>query len=236
LGKASSGLDVSKLVVKELLHFTRGGGLKADYCFTREQSLYSDECNTVKISLSNTTNVPINNIHVGDRRLESGMTLEEFVPIGALAPGCSTSVKMYVGFGSKLRPAKFDLATEKGSYAVSLVPPAGELLAPVGMDEQEFARVSATLGGMHEKKEVLEGLKIDALTARSRMLLLCNMFTLPEGEDGAEVIRLAGKTLGEEGNAVLLTLDVTEGFLKGNSESTVLCRTILKEVKEALLK
>ena len=33
---------------------------------------------------------------------------------------------------------------------------------------------------MHEKKEVLEGLKIDALTARGRMLLLCNMSALPE--------------------------------------------------------
>ena len=41
------------------------------------------------------------------------MTLEEFTPIVALAPGAATSVKMYVGFGSKLRPAKFDLATEK---------------------------------------------------------------------------------------------------------------------------
>lgn len=237
-GKVSSGVAASELTVKELLHFTHGGGLKADYCFTREQSLYSDDTNTVKITLLNTTSLPINNIRVGERRLEPGMTIEEFVPIAALAPGASTSVKMYVGFGGKLRPAKFDLATEKGNYAVSLVPPAGELLAPVAMDASEFLRIAATLGGMHEKKEVGLEFKIDAETARNRVLRLCNMYALPASgeEETTGMIRLAGKTLGNESNHVLLTVDIDEGSLKGNSESTVLCRTILKEVKEALLK
>eukprot|EP00960_Hanusia_phi_P037298 752853-Hanusia_phi.AAC.2 len=68
---AASLLDKDKLLVHNLLHFANGGGLNVEYCFTREESMYGVGMNTVKLSLHNTTNVMMQNVRIGEKRLET---------------------------------------------------------------------------------------------------------------------------------------------------------------------
>jgi hypothetical protein len=228
-------VDVKRLAVQPLLHFANGGGLAIDYCFTREASIYSSEMNTVKLVLRNTLSAPLTKVRVGDTRLEDGMQLQPFAEIATLPPGGSTSVNLYVDFGGKTRAANFDVQTERGTYPVSVAVGAGELVSPVELALEEFEALAAGLRGMHEHKVPLPA-DADAAAAADRVLLLCNLAPVGDAAAAAAagVLRFAGRTLGAEGAVVLVTVDAGQGQVRGNSESTLLCRQLVKDVVNAL--
>ena len=236
---AGPAVDAKKLGVHSLLHFANGGGLSIDCCFTREASIYSSDMNTVKLVVTNTLSAPLTRVRVGDTRLESGMRLQPFAEIAALQPGASTSVNLYVDFGGKTRAANFDICTERGTYPVSVAVGAGELVTPVALSPDEFDALAAGLRGMHEHRVALPpgaaGAAADAAPPLAeRVLVLCNLAPVAGGGDG--VHRFAGRTLGggEEGAMVLLAVDAAQGQVRGNSESTLLCRQLVKDVVNAL--
>ncbi|EKX35531.1 Adaptor protein complex 3 subunit beta [Guillardia theta CCMP2712] len=232
---AASMLDKDKLLVHNLLHFANGGGLNVEYCFTREESMYGVGMNTVKLSLHNTTNVLMQNVRIGDKRLEAGMELEPFSDVALLPASSTNSVKIHINFGGKMRSAKFDLVTDKGTYPVALTPSAGELVNPLLLSEPEFDELAKGLRGMHECKLTLP--PVDDKPAeeiREKVLLLCNMYPVDSQTEG--IYKFAGRDLGGEAkNVVLVALDV-QGTLVGRSESTLLSRQIVKELKDAFLK
>ncbi len=237
---AAPALDAKKLPVHSLLHFANGGGLAIDCCFTREASIYSCEMNTVKLVVRNTLSAPLTRIRVGETRLEPGMRIQPFAEIAALQPGASTSVNLYVDFGGKTRAANFDICTERGTYPVSVAVGAGELVTPVALSSDEFDALAAGLRGMHEHRVALPPDAAAAAAAATapplaeRVLVLCNLAPVAGGGDG--VHRFAGRTLegGEEGAMVLLAVDTAQGQVRGNSESTLLCRQLVKDVVNAL--
>lgn len=51
----------------ELLHRMTGKGLSATYKFTRSPCIYSTTMVSVEVVLTNTTDTPISNIHIGEQ-------------------------------------------------------------------------------------------------------------------------------------------------------------------------
>jgi hypothetical protein len=57
---------------------------------------------------------------------------------------------MYFDVGGRSKEVRFELRTDKGSYMVSVEPPAGELLRAHCMTRSAFAAAAAQLTGMNE--------------------------------------------------------------------------------------
>mmetsp|Transcript_56869 Transcript_56869/g.133332 ORF Transcript_56869/g.133332 Transcript_56869/m.133332 type:complete len:826 (+) Transcript_56869:127-2604(+) len=242
-GRIASAIGQDKLPVHSLLHFTHGGGLSVDFCFTREKSLYSDRMSTIRLTLQNTSNNPMHNIQVGNTRLEPGMELQPFTEVTMLSAGASTKVNLYIDFGGKTKAAKFDIclekprggadgAIDKGTYAVSVPAVAGELVVAIGMEEEAFDLQQKKLRGMHENQQPLTIPEGAEALVRDRVLTGCNLYPLPQTD--AAIFKFAGAALTAEESAVLLTVDLAQKVVRGNSEATLLCRQIVKDVKEAL--
>eukprot|EP00286_Rhodomonas_abbreviata_P003724 CAMPEP_0181346652 /NCGR_PEP_ID=MMETSP1101-20121128/33444_1 /TAXON_ID=46948 /ORGANISM="Rhodomonas abbreviata, Strain Caron Lab Isolate" /LENGTH=203 /DNA_ID=CAMNT_0023458783 /DNA_START=141 /DNA_END=752 /DNA_ORIENTATION=- len=199
--------------------------------------------NTVKLVLHNTTNHVMHNVRIGARKLEPGMDLQPFGDIPQLAPGATHKVNVYIDFSGKTKPAKFDIcfekprgtegAMDKASFGLSVPAFAGELVAPVEMGEDAFDASSKALRGMHEHSQPFTAPPGSEATLRERVLLLANLFPVPSIDD--KVFKFSGCTLSDD-SAVLLLIDLQQNVVRGNSEATLLCRHIVKDVKEALLK
>lgn len=66
----------------ELLHRMSGKGLSAHYHFSRQPCIYGDQMVSVQVTLTNTTDQKIENIHIGEKKLPAGMKMHVFNPIG----------------------------------------------------------------------------------------------------------------------------------------------------------
>jgi hypothetical protein len=67
-----------------------------------------------------------------------------------LPPGAVAEVDMSFDVGGRSKEVRFELRTDKGSYMVSVDPPAGELLRAHCMTRSAFAAAAAQLAGMNE--------------------------------------------------------------------------------------
>jgi hypothetical protein len=67
-----------------------------------------------------------------------------------LPPGAVAEVDMSIDVGGRSKEVRFELRTDKGSYMVSVEPPAGELLRAHCMTRSAFAAAAAQLTGMNE--------------------------------------------------------------------------------------
>lgn len=68
-----------------------GKGLAAHYHFSRQPGIFGDRMVSVQVTLTNTIDQKIENIHVKDKKLPPGMKMIEFNPIG----NCILSLKIY---------------------------------------------------------------------------------------------------------------------------------------------
>lgn len=66
----------------ELLHRMSGKGLAANYHFSRQPCIYSDQMVSVQVMLTNTTDQKIENIHLSEKKLPAGMRMHVFNSIG----------------------------------------------------------------------------------------------------------------------------------------------------------
>lgn len=66
----------------ELLHRMSGKGLAAHYHFSRQPGIFGDRMVPVQVTVTNTTDQKIENIHIGEKKLPPGMRMHEFNPIG----------------------------------------------------------------------------------------------------------------------------------------------------------
>lgn len=65
-----------------LLHRMSGKGLAAHYSFPRQPCIFGDKMVSVQITLNNTTDKKIENIHIREKKLPIGMQMHVFNPIG----------------------------------------------------------------------------------------------------------------------------------------------------------
>ncbi|KAM6302459.1 AP-3 complex subunit beta-1 isoform 2-T2 [Podargus strigoides] len=86
---SSSVIDVTTQVsvptkTHELLHRMSGKGLAAHYHFSRQPGIFGDGMVSVQVTVTNTTDEKIENIHIGEKKLPAGMRMHEFNPIEQL--------------------------------------------------------------------------------------------------------------------------------------------------------
>uniref|UniRef100_A0A493TKW0 AP-3 complex subunit beta n=1 Tax=Anas platyrhynchos platyrhynchos TaxID=8840 RepID=A0A493TKW0_ANAPP len=110
----SSVIDVTTQVfvptkTHEMLHRMTGKGLSAHYHFSRQPDMFGDHMVSVQVTVTNTTDQKIENIHIGETKLPLGMRIHEFNPIECLEPGGSVTVSMGIDFCDSTQTASFQL-------------------------------------------------------------------------------------------------------------------------------
>ncbi|KAM9263058.1 AP-3 complex subunit beta-1 isoform 4-T4 [Morus bassanus] len=257
---SSSVIDVTTQVsvptkTHELLHRMSGKGLAAHYHFSRQPGIFGDRMVSVQVTVTNTTDQNIENIHIGEKKLPPGMRMHEFNPIECLEPAGSITVSMGIDFCDSTQTASFQLRTKDDNFNVNIQPSVGELLLPVTMSEKDFKKrqdVSSLvpgdalfslqpkqigmLTGMNETSATIAVAPQNStrLVIIERVVKAANLGVVPSGQDN--IHRFAAKTV-HSGSLMLVTVELKESStaqLIINTEKTVIGSVLLRELKPVL--
>ncbi|XP_055729981.1 AP-3 complex subunit beta-1 isoform X2 [Salvelinus fontinalis] len=218
-----------------LLHRMTGKGLSAQYQFPRQPCLYQPTMVSVQISLTNTTDHPLEQIHIGDRS-PTGLNIHCFNTIESLEPEASVTVFMGIDFNDSTQAANFQLCTKEDHFSVSIQPAIGELFLPITMTELDFRKEQGKLLGMNESSATIT-MAAENMTSQpiSRpVATVANLGVVPSGQDN--VHRFAGKTA-SSGAVVLVTVELRESstaLITINTEKSVMGSMLLRDLKLAL--
>uniref|UniRef100_A0A803V9W4 AP-3 complex subunit beta n=1 Tax=Ficedula albicollis TaxID=59894 RepID=A0A803V9W4_FICAL len=238
---SSSVIDVTTQVsvptkTHELLHRMSGKGLAAHYHFSRQPGIFGDHMVPVQVTVTNTTDQKIENIHIGDKKLPPGIRMHEFNPIECLEPGGSFTATMGIDFCDSTQTASFQLCTKDDQFNVNIQPPVGELLLPVTMSEKDFKKEQGMLTGMNETSATIAVAPQNSarLVIIDRVVKAANLGVVPSGQDN--IHRFAAKTV-HSGSLMLVTVELKESStaqLIINTEKTVIGSVLLRELKPVL--
>lgn len=241
LSASSSVINVSTPVfvptkTHELLHRMSGKGLAAQYCFPRQPCIFGDKMVSVQITLNNTSDRKIENIHIGEKKLPVGMQMHVFHPIDSLEPERSVTVSVGIDFCDSTQTACFQLCTKDDCFSVNIQPPVGELLLPVAMSEKDFKKERGTLTGMNEASATIIAAPQNFTPSMilQKVVNVANLGAVPSGQDN--VHRFAAKTV-HSGSLMLVTVELKEGStaqLIINTEKTLIGSVLLRELKPVL--
>ncbi|XP_036134857.1 AP-3 complex subunit beta-1 isoform X2 [Molossus molossus] len=241
LSTSSSVISVSTPVfvpmkTHVLLHRMSGKGLAAHYFFSRQPCIFGNKMVSVQITLNNTTDRKIENIHIGEKKLPTGMEMHDFNPIESLEPEGSITVSMGIDFCDSTQTASFQLCTKDDCFNVNIQPPVGELLLPVAMSEKDFKKEQGMLTGMNETSTtiILAPQSFTSSVILQKIVNVANVGVVPSGQDN--VHRFAAKTV-HSGSLMLVTVELKEGStaqLIINTEKTVIGSVLLRELKPVL--
>ncbi|XP_041754541.1 AP-3 complex subunit beta-1 isoform X2 [Coregonus clupeaformis] len=219
----------------DLLHRMTGKGLSAQYQFPRQPCLYQPTMVSVQISLTNTSDHPLEQIHIGDRS-PTGLNIHCFNTIECLEPEASVTVSMGIDFNDSTQAANFQLCTKEDHFSVSIQPAVGELFLPITMTELDFHKEQGKLLGMNESSATIT-MAAENMTSQpiSRpVATVANLGVVPSGQDN--VHRFAGKTA-SSGAVVLVTVELRElstALITINTEKSVMGSMLLRDLKQAL--
>ncbi|XP_058430256.1 AP-3 complex subunit beta-1 isoform X3 [Marmota monax] len=168
-----------------LLHRMSGKGLAANYFFPRQPCIFGDKMVSVQITLNNTSDRKIENIHIGEKKLPVGMQMHVFHPIDSLEPEGSITVSMGIDFCDSTQTASFQLCTKDDCFNVSIQPPIGELLLPVTMSEKDFKKEQGMLTGMNETSAVIIAAPQNFTPSMvlQKVVNVANVGVVPSGQD-----------------------------------------------------
>ncbi|NXW23887.1 AP3B1 protein, partial [Circaetus pectoralis] len=238
---SSSVIDVTAPVsvptkTHELLHRMSGKGLAAHYHFSRQPGIFGDRMVSVQVTVTNTTDQKIENIHIKEKKLPPGMRMHEFNPIECLEPAGSIRVSMGIDFCDSAQMASFQLCTKDDHFNVNIQPPVGELLLPVTMSEKDFKKEQGMLTGMNETSATIAVAPQNStrLVIIERVVKAANLGVVPSGQDN--IHRFAAKTV-HSGSLMLVTVELKESStaqLIINTEKTVIGSVLLRELKPVL--
>lgn len=241
LSTSSSVISVSTPVfvpmkTHVLLHRMSGKGLAAHYFFPRQPCIFGDKMVSVQITLENTSDRKIENIHIGEKKLPLGMQMHIFNPIDSLEPEGSITVSMGIDFCDSTQTASFQLCTKDDSFSVNIQPPVGELLLPVAMSEKDFKKEQGMLTGMNETSATIITAPQNCTSSviLQKVVNVANVGAVPSGQD--KIHRFAAKTV-HSGSLMLVTVELKEGStaqLIINTEKTVIGSVLLRELKPVL--
>ncbi|KAM4638958.1 AP-3 complex subunit beta-1 isoform 3-T3 [Amazona ochrocephala] len=220
----------------ELLHRMSGKGLAAHYHFSRQPGIFGDRMVSVQVTVTNTTDHKIENIHVKEKKLPPGMRMHEFSPIECLEPAGSITVSVGIDFCDSTQIASFQLCTKDDCFNVSIQPPVGELLLPVTMSEKDFKKEQGMLTGMNETSATIAVAPQNStrLIIIEKLVKAANLGVVPSGQDN--IHRFAAKTVHSE-SLMLVTVELkgsSTAQLVINTEKTVIGSVLLRELKPVL--
>ncbi|XP_063981472.1 AP-3 complex subunit beta-2 isoform X2 [Diachasmimorpha longicaudata] len=153
----------------EIVNKITGKGLKVESRFTRSQHLVSSNLISFELIFTNCGNRTVNNIHVGEKNLSSGMSMHDFTAIPVLQPNMSLSTVLGVNFNDSTQPANFNIEfmidDEVHSIPISLKASIGEIVRAIKLPENMFIAEKEKLKGMNEhfSKIKFSGTKKDLL-------------------------------------------------------------------------
>ncbi|XP_013411486.1 AP-3 complex subunit beta-2 isoform X2 [Lingula anatina] len=221
----------------ELLNRITGGGLSITYRFTRTVSIFSEKMASVELTLTNSSDKPVLNVKIGDKKLQSGMEIFDFPEIGNLGVGATVTATMGINFADTTQPATFDVCTQEKKFSVTVKAPVGEQIQPVNMAENEFDKQQGKLSGMNENSGTVDMAteNTDIKTISRRVYEVANVVQVPSMQDNT--YKFAGKTL-SAGALVLISvkLDGRKAALKVNCEKMVIGSMLLKDLKDSMTK
>uniref|UniRef100_A0A8B9FXY9 Adaptor related protein complex 3 subunit beta 1 n=1 Tax=Amazona collaria TaxID=241587 RepID=A0A8B9FXY9_9PSIT len=220
----------------ELLHRMSGKGLAAHYHFSRQPGIFGDHMVSVQVTVTNTTDHKIENIHIKEKKLPPGMRMHEFSPIECLEPAGSITVSVGIDFCDSTQIASFQLCTKDDCFSVSIQPPVGELLLPVTMSEKDFKKEQGMLTGMNETSAMIAVAPQNStrLVIIEKLVKAANLGVVPSGQDN--IHRFAAKTVHSE-SLMLVTVELkgsSTAQLIINTEKTVIGSVLLRELKPVL--
>uniref|UniRef100_A0A4W5K3D1 AP-3 complex subunit beta n=1 Tax=Hucho hucho TaxID=62062 RepID=A0A4W5K3D1_9TELE len=219
----------------DLLHRMTGKGLSAQYQFPRQPCLYQPTMVSVQISLTNTSDHPLEQIHIGDRS-PTGLNIHCFNTVECLEPEASVTVFMGIDFNDSTQAANFQLCTKEDHFSVSIQPAVGDLFLPITMTELDFRKEQGKLLGMNESSATIT-MAAENMTSQpiSRpVATVANLGVVPSGQD--DIHRFAGKTA-SSGAVVLVTVELRESstaLITINTEKSVMGSMLLRDLKQAL--
>ncbi|XP_069079489.1 AP-3 complex subunit beta-1 isoform X2 [Pleurodeles waltl] len=224
------------MTTHELLHRMSGKGLSANYHFPRHPCIFGPQMLSVQVTLKNNTEQKIENIHIGESKLPSGMKMHRFTPIESLEPEMSTTVSIGIDFCDSTQTANFQLCTKEDQFNVSIQPPVGELLLPVTMSEKDFIKEQGTLLGMNESVATIAVAPQNTTPQIlvQKVINAANLGVIPSGKNN--IYRFAAKTV-HSGSLMLVTVELKESStaqLIINTEKTVIGSILLREMKPVL--
>ncbi|XP_069483525.1 AP-3 complex subunit beta-1 [Ambystoma mexicanum] len=224
------------MTTHELLHRMSGKGLSAQYHFPRHPCIFGPQMLSVQVTLKNNTDQKIENIHIGESKLPSGMKMHSFSPIESLGPQMSITVSMGIDFCDSTQTASFQLCTKEDQFSVSLHPPVGELLLPVTMSEKDFTKEQGKLIGMNESVATMTVAPQNSTPQIlvQKVVHAANLGIVPSGKNN--IFRFAAKTV-HSGSLMLVTVALKESStaqLIINTEKTVIGSVLLREMKPVL--
>uniref|UniRef100_A0A8C0FT64 Adaptor related protein complex 3 subunit beta 1 n=1 Tax=Bubo bubo TaxID=30461 RepID=A0A8C0FT64_BUBBB len=221
----------------ELLHRMSGKGLAAHYHFSRQPGIFGDHMVSVQVTVTNTTDQKIENIHIKEKKLPPGMRVHEFNPIECLEPAESITVSMGIDFCDSTQMASFQLCTKDDHFNVNIQPPVGELLLPVTMSEKDFKKEQGEKYVNNFNKHIWMRRRLCALqfsSVQQVVVKAANLGVVPSGQDN--IHRFAAKTV-HSGSLMLVTVELKESStaqLVINTEKTVIGSVLLRELKPVL--
>uniref|UniRef100_F6R4B5 AP-3 complex subunit beta n=1 Tax=Ciona intestinalis TaxID=7719 RepID=F6R4B5_CIOIN len=221
----------------ELLHRVTGGGMAAKYRYPRTPCVYSDKMISVEVEITNTGDKPINNIHMGDKKLQAGLKVHDFDVIDVLEPGATTTSTMGVDFCDTTQPLVFDLCTENRKFNVNVKIPVGELVKPAAMPQTEFMKHHGLLTGMNENKCKLNIPESNQPMISKKVQEVVNVCLVPSTQNNV-YSRFAGRTA-HGGSILLVSVELGEqndSKLCVNCEKMVIGSMVFKQLKEILSK
>ncbi|XP_019496546.1 PREDICTED: AP-3 complex subunit beta-1 [Hipposideros armiger] len=233
LSSSSSVINVSTPVfvpmkTHVLLHRMSGKGLAAHYFFPRQPCIFGDKMVSVQITLNNTTDRKMENIHMKETKLPVGMQMHVFNPIANL----SYKIKPFLC----PQQIRYQQGTKDDCFNVNIQPPVGELLLPVAMSEKDFKKEQGMLTGMNEMSAVIvvAPQNFTSSVILQKVANVANVGVVPSGQDNMH--RFAAKTV-HSGSLMLVTVELKEGStaqLIINTEKTVIGSVLLRELKPVL--
>ncbi|XP_071757812.1 AP-3 complex subunit beta-1 [Centroberyx gerrardi] len=219
----------------ELLHHMTGKGLSAQYHFPRQPCLYQPSMVAVQVTLTNSSDHSLEEIHIGDRSPAS-INIHCFNTIERLEPEASVTVSVGIDFSDSTQAANFQLCTKDDQFSVSIQPAVGELLMPFTITEQDFCKEQGKLLGMNETSATItmaaENASSQALS--KQVLSVANVGVVSSGQN--DFHRFAGRTV-SSGALVLVSLELRESstaLLTINTDKSVMASMLLRDFKQAL--
>ncbi|XP_049908307.1 AP-3 complex subunit beta-1 isoform X1 [Epinephelus moara] len=219
----------------ELLHHMTGKGLSAKYYFPRQPCLYQPSMVAVQVTLTNSSDHSLEEIHIGDRSPAS-LNIHCFNTIERLEPEASVTVSMGIDFSDSTQAANFQLCTKEDQFSVSIQPAVGELLMPSSVTEQDFSKEQGKLLGMNETSATITmaTANTSSQAISKQVLSVANVGVVSSSKN--DFHRFAGRTV-SSGALVLVSLEPKESstaLLTINTEKSVMASMLLRDLKQAL--
>nr|XP_033502926.1 AP-3 complex subunit beta-1 isoform X2 [Epinephelus lanceolatus] len=219
----------------ELLHHMTGKGLSAKYHFPRQPCLYQPSMVAVQVTLTNSSDHSLEEIHIGDRSPAS-LNIHCFNTIERLEPEASVTVSMGIDFSDSTQAANFQLCTKEDQFSVSIQPAVGELLMPSSVTEQDFSKEQGKLLGMNETSATITmaTANTSSQAISKQVLSVANVGVVSSSKN--DFHRFAGRTV-SSGALVLVSLELKESstaLLTINTEKSVMASMLLRDLKQAL--